>query len=89
VNDVSTTPLGLVIAAVSVVSSGLQQIMCGAIQAKYKVSSHQLLSNTAPAQVGVAGGARLQVATHLPLAHVGVMHCPIKQPCSSRGMLSC
>jgi hypothetical protein len=59
VNDVSTTPLGLVIAAISVVSSGLQQIMCGAIQAKHKVSSHQLLSNTAPVQVGVGSALEL------------------------------
>jgi solute carrier family 35 protein E3 len=43
--------LGLVIAAVSVITSGLQQIMCSMLQRKYALSSHQLLSNTAQVQV--------------------------------------
>ena len=46
--DVNT--FGMVIAAVSVVSSGMQQIMCGTMQRKHGLSSHQLLSNTAPMQ---------------------------------------
>lgn len=43
--------LGLVVAAMSVVSSGMQQIFCRSMQQKHKLSSHELLSNTAPAQV--------------------------------------
>lgn len=54
VTDVSMNGLGLVIAAVSVVTSGLQQIMCGAIQRRLGLTSNQLLSNTAPVQVGRA-----------------------------------
>ncbi|PNW76880.1 hypothetical protein CHLRE_11g479950v5 [Chlamydomonas reinhardtii] len=50
VTDVSMNGLGLVIAAVSVVTSGLQQIMCGAIQRRLGLTSNQLLSNTAPVQ---------------------------------------
>ncbi|KXZ46534.1 hypothetical protein GPECTOR_42g741 [Gonium pectorale] len=50
VTDVSMNVLGLVIAALSVVTSGLQQIMCGAIQRKLGLTSNQLLSNTAPVQ---------------------------------------
>jgi solute carrier family 35 protein E3 len=42
--------LGLVVAALSVVSSGMQQIFCRSMQQKHKLSSHELLSNTAPAQ---------------------------------------
>lgn len=41
---------GLIIAAVSVVSSGLQQIFVRSMQQKHKLSSHELLSNTAPPQ---------------------------------------
>lgn len=46
--DVSTG--GMLIAAVSVVSSGLQQIFVRTMQQKHKLSAHELLSNTAPAQ---------------------------------------
>lgn len=46
----SVQPLGLVIAGVSVVSSGMQQILCGTIQRQHKLQSHQLLANTAPVQ---------------------------------------
>jgi solute carrier family 35, member E3 len=42
---------GLLIAGLSVVSSGMQQIFCRTMQQKHKLSSHELLSNTAPAQV--------------------------------------
>jgi hypothetical protein len=42
--------LGLVVAALSVVSSGMQQIFCRTMQQKHALSSHELLSNTAPAQ---------------------------------------
>jgi solute carrier family 35 protein E3 len=41
---------GMIIAAVSVVSSGLQQIFVRTMQQKHKLSAHELLSNTAPAQ---------------------------------------
>eukprot|EP00798_Chlamydomonas_sp_ICE-L_P031301 gene31301-6449_t len=47
-NTMSTT--GLVIAGVSVVASGMQQIMCGQVQKKFSMTSNQLLSNTAPMQ---------------------------------------
>ncbi len=43
--------LGTVIAAVSVVSSGMQQIFCRTMQQKHNLASHELLANTAPAQV--------------------------------------
>lgn len=43
-------PLGLCVAAVSVVSSGMQQVLCGTIQRNHKLQSHQLLANTAPVQ---------------------------------------
>jgi solute carrier family 35 protein E3 len=42
--------LGLIIAAISVVSSGMQQILCGTLQRQHKLQSHQLLANTAPVQ---------------------------------------
>ncbi len=48
--------LGLIIAGVSVVTSGMQQILCGTMQKKHHISSHQLLANTAPLQVGVVQG---------------------------------
>lgn len=50
VTDVSIKPLGLLIALVSVLSSGMQQILCGTIQRSHKLQSHQLLANTAPVQ---------------------------------------
>lgn len=43
-------PAGLAVAAMSVVSSGMQQIFCRTMQQKHKLSSHELLANTAPAQ---------------------------------------
>ncbi len=45
--------LGLGIAAVSVITSGMQQILCGTVQRKHNLSSTQLLANTAPIQVTV------------------------------------
>eukprot|EP00775_Hariotina_reticulata_P007870 gene7870-8066_t len=50
VTDIDLNSLGLAIAAVSVITSGLQQIMCSTLQCKYALSSHQLLSNTALVQ---------------------------------------
>lgn len=50
VTDVQISMLGLAIAVVAVLSSALQQIMCGTLQRKHLVSSHQLLSNTAHIQ---------------------------------------
>lgn len=38
------------LAGVSIVSSGMQQIFCRTMQQKHKLSSHELLANTAPAQ---------------------------------------
>lgn len=53
VTDVQISMLGLGIAVVAVFSSALQQVMCGVMQRKHLVSSHQLLSNTAHIQVKV------------------------------------
>lgn len=58
VNDVSGGRLnmtGLIVAAVSVVSSGMQQILCGVFQRKHGISSNQMLANTAPMQVRQRG----------------------------------
>ena len=49
--DLGANAAGLVLAATSVVSSGMQQIFCRTMQQKHKLSSHELLANTAPAQV--------------------------------------
>jgi hypothetical protein len=46
--DISTA--GLMVAGVSVVSSGLQQVFVRTMQQRHKLSPHELLSNTAPAQ---------------------------------------
>lgn len=53
VNDLgsgSTKMGGVLIAALSVVGSGMQQILCGHMQRLHKMQSHQLLAATAPAQ---------------------------------------
>lgn len=56
--------LGLGIAVVAVFSSALQQVMCGVMQRKHLVSSHQLLSNTAHIQVcSLAAAAAADVMT--------------------------
>ena len=48
---------GAAVAAVSVVTSGMQQILCRSMQQAHGLTAHELLSNTAPAQVGgVEGG---------------------------------
>lgn len=44
------TILGLLVAGISVVSSGMQQILCRSVQQKNKIASHELLAKTAPAQ---------------------------------------
>lgn len=49
----SMNPLGLAIAGISVVTSGMQQILCGTVQRKHGLTANQLLSNTAPVQVSV------------------------------------
>ena len=41
---------GIMIAGLSVVSSGMQQIFCRTMQQKHGLASHELLANTAPAQ---------------------------------------
>ena len=43
--------VGLGIAITSVITSGMQQILCGQVQRKHSMTSNQLLSNTAPVQV--------------------------------------
>ncbi len=51
VTDLTMNTTGFVVAMISVVTSGMQQIMCGTVQRKHNVTSTQLLSNTAPVQV--------------------------------------
>jgi solute carrier family 35 protein E3 len=41
---------GLAVAAVSVATSGLQQILCGVVQRRHRLQSHELLAVTAPIQ---------------------------------------
>lgn len=50
VTDVTVNAAGLAVAGISVVSSGLQQLLCGTVQRKHKLQAHQLLANTAPVQ---------------------------------------
>ncbi|KAG1652610.1 hypothetical protein FOA52_008351 [Chlamydomonas sp. UWO 241] len=50
VSDVQSNLMGTVMAMIFVVSSGLQQILCGHFQSKHQLASHQLLANTAPVQ---------------------------------------
>jgi hypothetical protein len=50
VTDITIKMGGLIVAAISVVSSGMQQLLCGVVQRKHKLQSHQLLANTAPVQ---------------------------------------
>lgn len=53
VTDVSVHMLGAVIAFIFVVTSGLQQILCGYLQSQHQVSSHQLLAITGPIEGGM------------------------------------
>ena len=50
VSNIDTHPLGVIMSIIFIVSSGLQQILCGHFQAKFNLQSHQLLANTAPLQ---------------------------------------
>lgn len=50
-SDVSVQLPGLVMAGLFIVSGGLQQILCGHMQATLKIQSHQLMSNTSFLQV--------------------------------------
>eukprot|EP01025_Chloroclados_australasicus_P018712 TRINITY_DN1993_c0_g2_i3.p1 TRINITY_DN1993_c0_g2~~TRINITY_DN1993_c0_g2_i3.p1 ORF type:complete len:401 (+),score=31.88 TRINITY_DN1993_c0_g2_i3:182-1204(+) len=52
VSDVAVSMMGLIIAGLSVVTSGMQQLEVGRLQRKHGVSSNELLSNTAPIQGG-------------------------------------
>jgi len=61
--------LGLIVAALSVVSSGMQQIFCRSMQQKHKLSSHELLSNTAPAQVRLIIHNTIKLTTKFNLVH--------------------
>ena len=69
---------GLAVAAMSVVSSGMQQIFCRTMQQKHKLSSHELLSNTAPAQ------ARVQLFNLYCIAY-----SPLSEPMFQAGMQAC
>ena len=51
VTDVAVQLLGTCVALVSVVASGMQQIICGDLQKRHNVTSNQLLSLAAPYQV--------------------------------------
>jgi hypothetical protein len=51
VSDLSTTAVGILVAAVSVASSALQQVLCRFYLKKHSVSANELLSTTAPLQV--------------------------------------
>lgn len=44
-------PLGVAMAAVSVVSSGMQQLLCRSMQQQHALSATDLLAQTAPLQV--------------------------------------
>eukprot|EP00798_Chlamydomonas_sp_ICE-L_P006665 gene6665-3330_t len=50
VSDVAIKPLGFIMAVIFVITSGLQQILCGHFQSKFSISAHQLLANTSPLQ---------------------------------------
>ena len=51
VSDVTAGVLGVLIAAVSVASSAMQQILCRYYLRKHDVSANELLGTTAPLQV--------------------------------------
>ncbi len=51
VTDVSIKPAGMVWAVASIITSGLQQVYCGQMQRKHKISSNDLLSKSAMPQV--------------------------------------
>ena len=48
--SVGSNVFGMFVAGLAVVSSGMQQIYVGTMQAKHKLNANELLSNTAPAQ---------------------------------------
>mmetsp|Transcript_2902 Transcript_2902/g.8175 ORF Transcript_2902/g.8175 Transcript_2902/m.8175 type:complete len:332 (-) Transcript_2902:1264-2259(-) len=50
VSDVTVQLGGLVWACASIVSSSFQQVFCGRLQRKHNISSHELLSKSAPLQ---------------------------------------
>ena len=50
--EVKSNVVGMLIAAVSVITSGAQQVMCGTVQRQHNVNGYQLLANTAHIQVG-------------------------------------
>lgn len=46
VSDVSVQALGLCVALAFIVTGGMQQVLCGHLQRKHNISSHQFMSNT-------------------------------------------
>uniref|UniRef100_A0A061RYX6 Sugar phosphate transporter domain-containing protein n=1 Tax=Tetraselmis sp. GSL018 TaxID=582737 RepID=A0A061RYX6_9CHLO len=50
VTDVALNPHGIAWAVVSILTSSLQQVFCGHLQRKFKISSHELLSLSSPFQ---------------------------------------
>lgn len=83
----STKLGGVLIAALSVVGSGMQQILCGHMQRLHKMQSHQLLAATAPAQ----GVMLLAVGPWVDKMVSGswVGHYVITMPALSLIVLSC
>jgi hypothetical protein len=61
VSDVSATAGGTLVAGVAVASSAMQQILCRYYLRKHAVSSHELLSATAPFQARFCSSQRVVV----------------------------
>lgn len=83
----NTKLLGVLIAGVSVVGSGMQQILCGHMQRLHKMQSHQLLAATAPVQ----GVMLLVIGPWVDAAVSGswVGHYVITTPALALIVLSC
>ena len=74
--EMENNVLGTSIAAVSVVSSGMQQILCRTMQQKHNLASHELLANTAPAQVSVLSCSSCPTIIPRLGRHKGRLACP-------------
>ena len=74
---------GVLIAGLSVVSSGMQQIFCRSMQQKHRLASHELLANTAPAQAYrcVSCGASQTICMRSYTQHEQSAFCICTQPC--------
>ena len=74
---------GILVAGLSVLSSGMQQIFCRTMQQKHGLASHELLANTAPAQAR----PRLQSGANLCELSLGAPRLPFHaaRPCRHAG----